>query len=337
MRKVHLLFGLGLLLPLAALAWWQGWFAKEPVYHGRTVTGWLDAMTVYNEVRDRDESDQNASSKNPTREMVAADPALPALLAMGSQTVPALRSHLIEPPTPPSWPQRLRRWSGDTWGQLQDPKYAPPPVTLGHSSRDQARSLSAGLALLALGTNRNGGLPVLMEEFARANGSTNLALRSFMAQGAIDTALIGFPELRTEMRDTIDRGLTHTNPLYRQFAARNALVRRFPEDFPRWHPVLIHLVASDQEDPQVRDGAMVALLVRPHTDDPEFVALCVQVFTNKASARLLRARATGGLRFGGSSNLVFLSLMRGATNDADGYVKQSARIALRDFEKHPQQ
>ena len=139
------------------------------------------------------------------------------------------------------------------------------------------------------------------------------------------------------MREAIDRALTHTNLLYRQFAAKNALARRFPEAFPDWRPLLIRLAVSDQEDPKVRDGAMFALLVRTPVEDQEFVVLCTQVFTNRANASLLRARATGGLRFGGSSNLVFLSLMRGATNDADGYVKQSARIALRDFEKHPPQ
>ncbi|HTH47549.1 MAG TPA: hypothetical protein VMB21_08570, partial [Candidatus Limnocylindria bacterium] len=315
----------------AALAWWQGWFASEPVYHGRTVTQWLDSMAIYDELRNRDETGQSTFNTERKPEAIPADPALRALLALGPRAVPALRIHLTAPPSPRPWLQRIQHWGEEVWAKLRG---VPSPVyfTLPrqYSSRDEARIRSAGLALLAMGTNRGGGMPAMIEEFVRDKASTNRASPEFPAQWAIDDALTGFPELRAEIRDALDGSLTNTNLRQRQFAVRNALARRFPEDFPRWHPLLISMVASEAEDERVRDGAMFALLVRPHSADPEFVALCAQVLTNRDNARLLRARATGGLRFGGWTNPGFLSLVTAATNDADSYIQQSARSALRE-------
>ena len=66
MKKLGLLLGIVLPLALAALAWWQGWFASEPVYHGRTVTQWLDAMALFDDVRNVDVTRQR-SFDLPTR------------------------------------------------------------------------------------------------------------------------------------------------------------------------------------------------------------------------------------------------------------------------------
>lgn len=336
MRERVLLLSSVLLLLLGALAWWQGWFASEPVYHGRTVTQWLDAMAVYDEVRHRDETGESTFNTERKPEAIAADPALRTLLAMGPKAVPALKTHLVQVPRARPWWQRLGHRSVEAWRRFWDssyPAYSPLPPR--YASLDEARSMSAGLALLALGTNRGGGMPALIEEFAQTNSSTNRLNREFPAQWSINYALTGFPELRTEMRHAIEESLTHTNTLYRRFAVRNALVRHFPDDFPHWHPLLIRLAASDQEDPGVRDGAMFALVVRPHSDDPEFVALCAQILANKANSKHLRARATGGIRLGGAKDTNYMSVLRAATNDADSYVQQSARTALKDFERSP--
>ncbi len=340
MRKIHLLFGLGLLLPLTALAWWQGWFASEPVYHGRTVTDWLDAMAIYDEMRSSDETGQHSWNDQRTPEAIAADPAMQALLALGPKGVPALRAVLRTPPAPPSRWRQINHRFRVLWTRLWDPTYpaySPLSPPAQYSSLEEARIMSAGLTLLALGTNHDAGLPVLFEEYTRRYRSTSQPILPFPAYRAIGTALSGLPQLRAEMQEVIDKSLTHTDPLYRHFAARNALLRWFPEEFPHWHPLLLLMAASDQEDRMVRDGAMFALLVQSPTNDPEFVTLCTQILTNRANPKLLRARATGGLRFGGSSNAIFLSAIRAATNDSDSYVQQSARTALRDFEKHPQQ
>lgn len=332
MRKPHFLVGLGLLLPLAALAWWQGWFATEPVYHGRTVTQWLDAMALYDDVREWDRTPRVTFEAPQSPEAVAADPALHALLALGPKTLPALKAHLMEPPQPYPWWDQLRYRLGTVWMRFQDPNYPPfTSLPLQYTSHDDARSLSAALTLLALGTNRDGGMPVLMEDYIRESSSTNRTRRLFPNYRAIETAMAGLPQARQEIQDTIDGWLTHPNPLYRQFAAKNALAKSFPTEFPRWRPLLMRMVASDQEDPEVRQGAMFALLHRSETEDPEFTGLCGQLLTNNASGSLLRARAAAGIRFSGSATNNFLSQLRAATNDPDIYVQNSARSELGHF------
>ena len=306
-----MLFGLGLLLLLALLAWWQGWFAAEPVYHGRTVTQWLDAMPLYDEVRNSDQTGQRMWYDQRTPEAVAADPALQALLALGSQAVPALRTHLTEPIKPRPWWQQLQYRVIVAWRRFQDssqPPYSPLPLPRYYSSREDARCLSATLTLLALGTNRGGGLPAIIEEYARLTITTNQRARRFVANRAIDTALTGLPQMRTEIRDAISSSLTHTNPLYRQFATANAEPERFPEEFPRWQPLLMRMAASDQEDPAVRDGAMFVLTLRSNANDAEFMALCAQLLTNRANSKHLRGRAIMGIGLGGLSATNYLPL-----------------------------
>ncbi|HTH50277.1 MAG TPA: hypothetical protein VMB21_22380, partial [Candidatus Limnocylindria bacterium] len=217
MRKLPLLLSLGLLLPLAALAWWQGWFASEPVYHGRTVTQWLDSMALYDDVREWDQNPRVTFEDPPTPEVVAADPALQALLAMGPIALPALKRHLMEPPKPYPWWDRLRFRIGIAWMRIQDPNYPPySPLWRHYSSHDDARSLSAALTLLALGTNQGGGMPLLIEDYIRDSIATNRAPRLFPNYRAIETAMTGLPQVRREIRDTLDGWLTHTHPLYRE-------------------------------------------------------------------------------------------------------------------------
>ena len=39
---------------VAVTLWWFRPFAHEPVYHGRTVTAWMDHMALFDQARDED-------------------------------------------------------------------------------------------------------------------------------------------------------------------------------------------------------------------------------------------------------------------------------------------
>lgn len=318
-------------LLLGLLAWHGRWFATEPVVRGRTVTEWLDSMALFDEMRRRDETGQHSFHFVRSPEVLAGDPALTALVSLGSNAVPVLRQRITEPPSATAV-ERWRQWLGWSWERIRSSPPIPRPASPAYAlPRDEARRSAAALALLALGTNQQAGLDVLME--ASLTGSNQF---TYTSDGSLDTLVVlrmanpGLPHRHAEMVAGLERLLAHPDPAHRRAAANDT--RAFPEEKPRWQPVLFRLATQDP-DTDVRRNALWALAAQGKPD-LEVLSLCARTLADPVNPNRLRAFAAAGLGSGGASATNYLPLLKATLREKDSPLQREARSAIRRIE-HP--
>jgi hypothetical protein len=279
----------------------------EPVYHFKSETQWLDRMAMFDELRTLEEQGRNSYRIVYPPEVVTNDPALRALLAMGSKAIPVLEKTLSAPPhdspiPPPLDPiQRVKSWTAEKWQQLQGGgSGAPAPAHLYFGSFQQARMAAAGLAMLAFGTNNHAGAPRLLEieAAARSKGYQTPALDAFAVANA------GLPERRKEIIAGIVAGLNDTNA-HIQFLAC-AATQRFHTNLPEWKNKLIDLalgpdvnVSVGDEAPNYISVSALLSLADAGRKDEEIIELCERVVQDRTRPPHLRYFAAAGLTLAG--------------------------------------
>src|SRR6266567_1616170 len=247
-----------------------GWFATEPAYGRKTVTAWLDSLLLSER---RPDSAGNVQVVLRSPEGVANDPALHALLKIGSNAVPILVQRIYDRA---EWPrevgpiERMRMWGQWTLNRLRGrgPNQRPSPRNFSEFQR--ARKNAAGFALLALGTNANGGFTRYMEAYAAAPKhesiyGTKIAgppVGSFSSD-IVCIAKSALPQRRDEIFEEILKGLHHTNAWCRTVAIE--CVVEFPEEIAKWKNRLAEL--TQDEEPLVQEAALGGLILIVQKDE----------------------------------------------------------------------
>src|ERR1041384_2706945 len=77
--RLLLTLSLVILTVCGVVLWWRGWFDTQPVYHGRTVTAWLDKMALF----DAERNGEQGFSLTSSPAIVTNDAALHALAVIG--------------------------------------------------------------------------------------------------------------------------------------------------------------------------------------------------------------------------------------------------------------
>jgi HEAT repeats len=321
LRRKWFASALVLAVGLVLAGWWYGWFAGEPVYHGRTVTGWLDHMAIFDSLRRRDETHQNGFRFRLSPQVVTNDPALRAILAIGSQAVPTLVKRVRQPPLiKPPIQSRLESWASWAWRQLRTWKRFPHPAyRLRQSSYFEARADAAALALIALGTNAGGGMPRLMAAYA-----TRPHYYPWIGPLAAVSCL---PQRHAEMIAGITAGLAATNTAFQWWAIE--LTRLFPH-WQRWRGKLFQLTGSP--DAKVQSAALWALATEKPTD-PAVLGLLVATLKNRSNPPHVRYVAEGGLELAGSKAVDALPLLRQVLAETNRDLQSGARRAIRSIKK----
>ena len=323
---------------IVLVAWYRGWFSGEPTYHGKTVTQWLDSMALFDEDRNAELTGQNTFRYQRSPEVVTNDPALHALLLSGSNTVAVLVKRLTEPF---QWPRtigpvsRLRIWAEWKWYRLRNPgSAAPRPAPNDYGSFQRARHMAAALALLALGTDANAGVPRLLEAYAASPpGATGN--RDFSLYDAMLVANSGLPHRRAEMIAGVMAATHHTNAVIRSASAN--LTRVFPDQLSLWKEKLLKMTGD--ADTSVRIAATWALATEDRGDS-DVLRLLEATLKDKANPARLRAYAASGLGLQGALATNSLPLLQEALSDTnralnndDRFLQRETRTAIRNIEK----
>jgi beta-lactamase regulating signal transducer with metallopeptidase domain len=281
-------------------------FTDEPVYHFKSVTQWLDSMALFDEVRNMDENGNHSYRLPQSPEVVTNDPALRALLAMGSKAVPTLEKRLNEAPLPPARDplSSLESWAAWKWRHLLGDNVGPPaaqPLYFGNFQH--ARMAAAGLAMLALGTNNHAGALRLIEIAAdkRSKGQQYFTTREPFA-----IAKAGLPERRQEIIDGIVAGLNSTNAQIQFMAC--AATGSFYSNLPAWKNKLMELAQGPVVDVSLPGGPEADVgqwalwsLATADPKDEEIMALCEKSVQDKSKPPGLRAKAAAALGMAGDT------------------------------------
>ncbi len=296
---------------------------------------------MFDELRTLDKDGRNSFRIVYPPEVVTNDPALRALLAMGSKAVPTLEKTLNEPPHPlPIDPiPRVESWTAEKWQQWrgQGPS-GPTAGSLYFGSFQQARMVAAGLAMLALGTNNHAGPLRLLEIEAaiRTKGFQPPALQAFAAANA------GLPERHKEIIKGIVAGLNSTNHQVQLMAC--SATQGFHTNLPEWKNKLLELAQGPDVnvtvpggvDTYVSERALWSLACAGRTD-ADIVDLCEKAVQDKTRPAHLRAFAAAGLGFAGGKAEDALPLLRAVLTE-QGIPKGSnltgeAQKAINSIEK----
>ena len=239
--------------------------SAEPSYGGKTVTEWLDNLTVYKE--------QPITARGfrviyPTPEIMTNDLAYRALMKIGSKAVPTLVK-CIEARA--DWPpqvgraERTKLWLKWKWSQLRSShSYHPNIAPEQFAAWQEARKSAAGFMLLALGTNENGGFIRYAETYAKAPKHQSIygtaiygapvGVTSSIIIGAAKSAL---PDRRGEIINGILQGLQDTNAWCRVVSLE--CIIRFPEELGRWKERLVEL--AQDKNSMVQGEALLQLMM----------------------------------------------------------------------------
>ncbi|HEX3720030.1 MAG TPA: hypothetical protein VH595_18940 [Verrucomicrobiae bacterium] len=318
----------------------------EPVYHSRSVTQWLDRMAMFDEMRTMDEEERHSFRIVYPPEVVSNDPALRALLAIGSKAVPTLEKTLSEPPRDPPNPPpgdpilRVKSWTAEIWRRLQGGgPGAAVSAPLYYNSFHTARMAAAGLAMLALGTNNKAGAFRLIEvtSAARSKGYPRTELL-----GSFSVANAGLPERRKEIIAEIVAALNSTN-LQIQFIACQA-TQYFHTNLPEWKNKLMELAQGPDVNISLPFGvnayvsqAALWSLATAGKGDADIVDLCQKVVQDKTRPARMRSFAAAGLGMAGTNAAQALPVLRAVLTE-EGIPKGSglqheARQAIDRIEK----
>ena len=278
----------------------------EPVYHLKSVTQWLDSMALFDELRNMDENGGHSYRLPQSPEVVTNDPALRALLALGSKAVPTLEKRLNEPPLPLARDPltRMESWAAWKWRHLLGDNVGPPaaqPLFVGNFQH--ARMAAAGLAMLALGTNQNAGALRLIEIGAAKRSRGQLY---FTTGEPFAIAKTGLPGRRQEIIDGIVAGLKSTNAQIQFMAC--AATGRFHSNLPAWKNKLMELAQGPVEDVSLPQSAEADVgqwalwsLSSADPKDAEIMALCEKSVQDKTKPPGLRAKAAAALGMAGDT------------------------------------
>lgn len=230
----------------------------EPSYRGKTVTEWLDRLALY----DKEQRIDGTRFILRSGDKVTNNPAFQALLQFGSNAVPILLERVA---APAEWsPEtsvfaKTKMWVEWKWSQRPWSHPQPRPAPRYFSEAQMSRKTTAGLILLALGTNANAGFTRYMETYAGAPkhksiyGTEVAGAPIGVSSGAIlQIAASALPERHEEIVDAIHRGLYHTNVWCRTVAIE--CVSAYPDELTRWKDRLAEL--TKDEDPMVRQAAL---------------------------------------------------------------------------------
>jgi len=246
---------------LIVVGWQFRWFASEPAYRGRTVSEWLDKLTVYDtELGVTSHGEPWSRLVSRAVQTVTNDPAFVALMKLGPKAVPILMQRVMEPA---GWPpevgsmSRSKMWLEWKWKQARGLSVKRPAPSR-YSESQTVRKTTAGFVLLALGTNVHGGFPAYMKAYANAPkhqtiygtpipGSPVGVTSSHVAR--LGNALL--PQRRSEILGDILSGMKHSNAWCRTVAVEVSW--EFPEDFPKLKDSL--LLLTQDESPMVQETA----------------------------------------------------------------------------------
>ena len=316
-----------ILAPLAVIGfagWWYGWFVREPVYHGRTVTTWLDRMETF--AGERNDRSGNGYSVNTLR--LADD--LKPFVALGSKAVPVLVERLTEAP---QWQltvgptEHLTAWAHWEWNKLSGSKPGPfPPVVTYPGSFQSARQNSAALALLALGTNAQAGLPRLLEALIASPRDFG-GNRSFTPYVSLSVAK-SLPDRRAEIIFGINSALQDTNSEIKGLMA--TATRLFPNQLPLWKNRLLELTGDHDES--VRIWALMALAITA-SSDTNIVNLLDAIIRDPSRSVRERGYAAGDLGICGINATNSLPQLREASKGTNSFFTSSAAAAIQMIEK----
>jgi hypothetical protein len=280
-------------------------YTDEPVYHFKSVTQWLDSMALFDGQRNMDENGQHGYKIPQSPEVVTNDPALRALLALGSKAVPTLEKRLNEGPLPlardpiarlearAAW--EWRHWLG--YNSLAAPGLQP----LFFGNFQGARMEAAGLAMLALGTNNNGGALRLIEIAAakRSKGQ-----HYFPAYESFAVANKGLPERHKEIIAGIEAGLNDTNTQIQYCAC--AATGSFHTNLPEWKNKLMELAQGPVADVSLPQGPETDVgqwalwsLAGADPKDEEVMDLCEKAVQDKTRPPGMRSKAAAALGMAG--------------------------------------
>lgn len=317
-----------LLLGLSFVAVWLAarWSVREPTQGGKTVTEWLDTMALVDTTRYDTNNGEYRVGFPP--ETVANDPALRALLQIGSQGVPVLVKRIAEPPEPEEkdlW-VRLRGWFQHKWWEIRNPKWIAPWHF--YSRKQMARKLAAAFTLLALGTNANGGYGRLLEAYA-APPAPYLPERDFRGgiflEHAVMMAKNNLPERKQEIMAGIIAGLHHAKAACREGAAMSA-GNIYVEERLVWKDRLIQL--AQDSDLDVRYAALSALLSTARLD-VDIRRLAERVLQDRTNPTRLRACAARGLMHTWPTSV---SLLREVLRKGDPELQRELRWTIQQIE-----
>ena len=227
------------------------WFSREPSHNGKTVTEWLNALELYS--RQPNATGIEVVLRSP--DAIAADPALHALTNIGPSAVPVLMRRISEPaelPQTMTLPARWKFWAQWRWFRMRGPGKATRPTSGNWSEAQEARKTAAGVALLALGTNRDGGFARFMEAYATAPQFTS-AYRGQVTgmpvgvspSSVVKAAIAALPQRHNEIVSDVMAFLEHTNAIYRQSALECGHV--LPRELLRRKDVLLKLTQDEGE------------------------------------------------------------------------------------------
>lgn len=262
---------------VAVFVWRFRPFADEPVYHGKTVTEWLDGMALFDEVRTADVEGPRPRSPS-TLQVVPADPSLTALLAIGSKAVPTLERTLQQEPADESGAEKL-----SLTGLLE--KYVWKTVDPGDDSRLKAllaRQSAAALAMIAIGTNQGAGALAALRNCTR---SDVMALYHAFA-----IASRGLPQRHAELVAGVLVGFHDPSPMCQRAAMVAALACH--DDRAFWRRPLLDLAESAPSDISLQAFQTLALA---DPKNPQVMALSISTLTNRSNSLRARKIATVAL------------------------------------------
>jgi len=253
--------GLAAAVLLLVASWQLRWFASEPTYRGRTVTEWLDRLTVYDtEEGVAANGDRWFRLVSRPAKTVTNDPAYLALMKFGPRAVPILVQRVMDPA---DWPpdvgamSRSKMWFEWKWKQARGAKGVKRPAPSRFSESQSVRKTTAGFVLLALGTNVHGGFPAYMQAYADAPKHQTIYRTpipgSPIGVTSSDVARLGkalLPHRREEILVEILKGMEHTNAWCRTVAVE--MTPEFPEEFARLKNSLLRLTRD--ENPIVQEA-----------------------------------------------------------------------------------
>jgi RNA polymerase sigma factor (sigma-70 family) len=204
----------------------------EPSYGDKTVTQWLDQLPIIDW--------ESFSVLSPAA--ITNNPAYGALMKIGPRAVPVLVERLEDRadwPTETGPRERVGQWVSWTWERMRHSWSTPRPAPERFSRWQINRKHAAGLILLTLGTNANGGFGRYAHAYAEAP----------KGQSVYGTPLVGIPfglfpyvcpkaalsvrpDRRGELIAGLQQSLGDTNAWGREFAVE--CVQCFPEELGRW-------------------------------------------------------------------------------------------------------
>lgn len=300
---------------------------------------------MFDELRKMDEQESHIFRVVYPPKVVTNDPALRAVLAIGSNAVPVLEKTLSQPPRdppnpPPSDPiLRVKSWTEEQWHRLQGggPR-ASVSTPLCYNSFHIARMAAAGLAMLALGTNNNAGAFRLIEiaDAARSKGYPPAdVLESFTVANA------GLPQRRKEIVAGIVAALNNTN-LQIQLVACQA-TQYFHTNLPEWKNKLMELAQGPdvkvslplRMDAYVSQSALWSLATAGE-GDADIVDLCQKVVQDKTRPARMRSFAAAGLGMAGTNAVQALPVLRAVLTEGipkGSGLQHEARQAIDRIEK----